>query len=289
MTAAVDEEALIAHVIRVKCASGESLTAAQVHAALTVEGLEVAAKDVKKACSKAAKRLDPSMQDAAVVEAAAAPSKQQLKAAKVAADSLKAAEAAMMNSQKALRDRWMFDGVGGAPPSDSKGFIELATARAISGTLAPEEVLSKERVEADVCTLAWILTPGSPFKLPNEQCEGARAQLERLESLRGLASRAFSAAASFAGARAGFVYKLDERGLGYYHEGWFADVKRCYQPAAVALASQLTETDTAVEISDPVLGSAVALNDNASLDRLMAKAGILDVAAAAGGAMDEMD
>jgi hypothetical protein len=48
---------------------------------------------------------------------------------------------------------------------DTKAFIDRAAAFAIAGALTDEDGLSKERVEADVATLQYILLPGSPFEL----------------------------------------------------------------------------------------------------------------------------
>ena len=318
-----NEEALIESCIRIRLASTEALTAAQVYATLISEGAAVEAGAVKKACSKATKRMaaasaNPAAATAAPASAAEseASSKQKIKAAKAATEALKAAESAMMSSQKVLRDKvgtsrsnttpshpachsralrsrvpgspaqWMFDGQGGAPPSDTKAFIQLATARAVSGTLDVGESVSKERVDADVATLQWVLHSGSPFELPEEQRVAARVQLDKLESIRRVTSP-FTPAETSSGARSGCVFKKGEQGLGYYHEAWFAAATACYvarvSPEAAAAADEL------VDLSDPVLGKSVELNDNASLDRVMARAGMLTAGSTAGDEMDEMD
>jgi len=284
-----NEEALIESCIRIRLASTEALTPAQVHAALISEGVAVEAGAVKKACSKATKRMasaNPAAATSAPASAAEseASSKQKLKAAKAATEALKAAESAMMSSQKVLRDKWMFDGQGGAPPSDTKAFIQLATARAVSGTLDVDESVSKERVDADVATLQWVLHPGSPFELPEEQRAAARVQLDKLESIRRVTSP-FTPAETSSGARSGCVFKKGEQGLGYYHEAWFAAATACY----VARVSPEAAADEPVDLSDPVLGKRVELNDNASLDRVMARAGMLAAGSTAGDEMDEMD
>jgi hypothetical protein len=178
-SAPMDEEALIDAVVRVRSASAEPLTAAQVHKALTDEGvgaLEFSA--VKKACSKAAKRMPPVDPAAAASEQPAKPSKKEEKAAKAAAGALAAAEGVMMNALKRLQNRHNLN--SRTEVSADKAFLERAVQRAITGSLDPGETICGERVAADKATLEWILHPGCSFELPAEQRTAATTQLQRL-------------------------------------------------------------------------------------------------------------
>ena len=56
-----------------------------------------------------------------------------------------------------MAPRRVSDGVGGAPPTDSKAFIQYVTGRALSGAIDEGETLSQERLEADVATLEWMV------------------------------------------------------------------------------------------------------------------------------------
>eukprot|EP00325_Prymnesiales_sp_UTEX-LB-985_P020924 CAMPEP_0174716464 /NCGR_PEP_ID=MMETSP1094-20130205/24268_1 /TAXON_ID=156173 /ORGANISM="Chrysochromulina brevifilum, Strain UTEX LB 985" /LENGTH=308 /DNA_ID=CAMNT_0015916229 /DNA_START=27 /DNA_END=953 /DNA_ORIENTATION=- len=305
------EETLVEHVMRIKQASAEPLTTSQIQAALAEEGMTFETSQVKKAASKATKRIAhgsaspaaPAVPEDATVVDAAAKSKNAAKRAAAAAEALKAAEAKMMSTQKALRDRWMHDGMGNAPgggkPTDTKSFIEHAAAHAISGTLTEDEAVSRERVEADVAMLHWILHPNSTFAemFPSEDDrKAARAQLDKLEELRsgtlGRIVTPFLPATSFGGARSGCVFKSGPQGLGYYHEAWFHGFSACY--VAHVAASKPYEPSV-IDLSDAGCDKNLAkvldevnMNDSASLDRVMAKANAL-AAASSGSAMDDMD
>jgi len=180
----MDEEALIAAVIRIRAGS-EPLTNSQVHAALTADGFEVDLSAVKKAASKAAKRTGSTVALPAPAPAAepSKPSNKELKAAKSAAESLKAAESAMARAVRRLQNRHLLSsasasGQGGEPLDEAA--IDAAVARAISGALDEGQSVSRERFEADVATLQWVLHPGCPRATPMEQAVAAAAQLKML-------------------------------------------------------------------------------------------------------------
>jgi len=300
---AFSEEDLIASVLRVKSASSEQLTAKQVHEALTAEGITADFAAVKKAASKAAKRAPAETAlPAAPVPAPTppAPSKQDQKRATAQAEALKAGELAMFTALKELhQERWMVALHGES--RDTKAFIDRAAAFAIAGALTDEDGLSKERVEADVATLQYILLPGSPFELPEEECSQAREQLEKLERFYkmsvGRLNKPFVAIDHFQGARPGFVFKTGDLGMGYYHEAWFAAAVACYkyQPSAAATAQPMDEVPATAPAKpvDPQLREileGIQRDDASSLDRAMAKATALAAKAAGGSsAMDDMD
>ena len=103
----MDEEALIEAVLRVRLTGAE--TAAQAHAALEGEGLEVTMSQVKKASSKATKRLGEQPAPA-VTELSKPSAAKETKLAKQAASQekaknaeLKSAENAMMEAHPKLR------------------------------------------------------------------------------------------------------------------------------------------------------------------------------------------
>jgi hypothetical protein len=174
-------------------------------------------------------------------------------------------------------------------------------AFAIAGALTDEDGLSKERVEADVATLQYILLPGSPFELPEEECSQAREQLEKLERFYkmsvGRLNKPFVAIDHFQGARPGFVFKTGDLGMGYYHEAWFAAAVACYkyQPSAAATAQPMDEVPATAPAKpvDPQLREileGIQRDDASSLDRAMAKATALAAKASGGSsAMDDMD
>ena len=183
------EEQLIEAVMALRLEDGgAALTVAQLHSALEKSGVSASVSEVKKAASKASKRA-PKQEEASAVQETApvAVSKSQAKAAKVFEQKMKAAEAAMMEEQKRLRDRWIHDGTGKAPPHEGKAFIQFVTGRALAGALEPEEELCKERIEADVATLEWMILAdqAGELQLPVEGREGAHSQLERLKTVRG--------------------------------------------------------------------------------------------------------
>ena len=248
----MDEAALVAACSRIKDANCEKLTAVQVHAALSSEGIVAELGQVKKACSKAEKeRAKAPAPEAAVArpECPAEGGKAAAKAKKVAAESLLAAEQVIVESQKALRDQWLSDGVGTPPPPDGKALIDYATSRALSGQLAADEVVTKQRVQADYDTLHWLLSPGCPVELPEDTLSTARRRLETLKTLR---SNRFIAEA----------------------------YKECY----------VAHVEVSTSVPEPVIGKSVELSDTGSLDRAMARAGLLDATTVRGvGEMDEMD
>ena len=293
----VSEEDLIDSVARIKLASADALTAKQVHEALTSEGVVVDFSAVKKAASKAAKRTPAALPPAPVQALPEAPaqSKSELKKANAKVEALKAAEVAMFTALKALHEeRWMVALHG--EQRDTKAFIDSAAAGAISGALAAGEPVGKERVDADVATLQYILLAGSPFELAEEERKMAEAQLEKLGRCTqvgvGRLAKPFVAVDHFQGFRQGFVFMASGLGLGYYHEAWFAAAKQCYVAAPAAAAPAEAEEEPAAPV-DPALREILDQIDRgtagstASLDRAMAKAAALT--ASSGSAMDDMD
>lgn len=296
------EEELIDAVIRVKSASEDTLTAAQVHAALTAENVAVELKDVKKAASKAAKRT-PTTATIASEPKPQGPSKQALKKDAAMASALKSAEMAMQWAQKALHEEsWMVALHGNT--AETKAFMDRAAACAISGLLLEGEAIRKERVEADLATLHYMLLPGSPFDLPEESRNAAATQLALLEKIKEVGKVAspggapFVANTTFQGYRQGFAFKTGENGLGYYHEAWFA-------AASTAYASPPTTSTGAAEEepppTDPALreilvqmreeaGSKTSASSHSgfSIDRAIAKATSLSMAAT-GGTLEDID
>jgi len=292
---AFSEDELIDNVLRIK-GTAPGLTAKQVHEALTAEGVSVEFSAVKKAASKAAKRLPAQLPDAppAPEPVPTAPSKQEQKRANAQAEALKAGEHAMFTALKGLHEeRWMVALHGDS--KDRKSFIDRAAACAISGALANGDLVSKERVEADVATLQYILLPGSPFELPEEERTQAQAQLEKLERSHtmgvGRLAKPFVAVDHFQGARQGFVFKTGDLGIGYYHEAWFAAATACYVAAPSATApAEVEEAPVTVEPALRDILDDIQREDTSSLDRAMAKAAALAATSSAGSsAMDDMD
>ena len=304
---ALTEAELIESVVRLRSADG-SLTTTQIHAAL---GPELDFGLVKKAVSKATKRM--AQQGSALPEApvvvpvpkpasgvddqAAKPSKQAMKKAAAVAEALKAAEVSMMTALKArYQERWMVALHGTA--AETKAFIDRAAMLAISGTLEQDEGLSKERVDADVATLHYLLLPGSPFDLPEADRSKAESQLDKLKQF---LSKSFAKPKpapfvlqpTFQGYRQGFVFKTGALGLGYYHEAWFLGAAACFESAApndVRTGEESPEIDFDLIKDTPLTKICDEISDTKSLDRAMAKASILATAAAGGGsAMDDMD
>ena len=185
MDACMDEEALIDAVIRIRSASAEPLTAAQVHKALTDEGANLEFSAVKKACSKAAKRMPPGNPAATTAAAAseqpARMSKKEEKLAKAAAGALATAETVMMMALQRLHNRHTLNSNATLSPaflnSADSAFLERAVQRAITGSLDPDESICRERVAADKATLEWILHQGCSFELSTEERTAATAQL----------------------------------------------------------------------------------------------------------------
>ena len=96
----MDEEQLIEAVLRVR--GDQEQTAAQVFALLQAEQPQLTLPQVKKACSKAAKR-QPKVAEPAPPSAAAVSGAKAAKQAKQAVDAMKAAETGMMAAQRRLR------------------------------------------------------------------------------------------------------------------------------------------------------------------------------------------
>ena len=181
---------------------------------------------------------------------------------------------------------------------DTKSFINRAVALAISGALEAEEGgVTKQRVEADVATLHYVLLQGSPFELSDESRMEAEARREKLDDFVSKAGKPkpapFVSQPTFQGAYPGFVFKTGNLGLGYYHEAWNRAAEACYVRAPSAVAE---EAEEAAPI-DPKLREVLderhqrGGDSTASLDRAMAKASMLAAVASGGGgdAMDEMD
>ena len=139
----MDEEALIASVLRLRL-NGESV--AQVAALLEQEGTSVPLSQVKKACSKAAKRSPAAAAAATAAAPAAAPSapngatneKKEAKRAKAAAAMIKSAESAMLDSQRRLKLAKDPDEINAqVPRHQMEGFIQRQTKLAVAGILGP--------------------------------------------------------------------------------------------------------------------------------------------------------
>ena len=135
----MDEDALIASVLRLRL-NGESV--AQVAALLEQEGTSVPLSQVKKACSKAAKR-SPAAPAAAPAAALCAPNgasneKKEAKRAKAAAAMIKSAESAMLDSQRRLKQAKDPDEINAQVPRHAmEGFIQRQTKLAVAGILGP--------------------------------------------------------------------------------------------------------------------------------------------------------
>lgn len=226
---ALDEEALIEAVVRIRTA-GES--AAQVHAVLTAEGVEVSLSDVKKAASKAAKRMGGLPAAASKQQAAPAPAaapanpekaaKAAKKAEKQANAELKAAEQDMMQAQRKLRAAKSGNSDGAVTiDGDVQQFIQAIAMRALSGVLEPGDSDHLAlRIEADICALEWVAlaNKAGALKLTEDMVAlGGRLQLTRLKEVRGGKNRA-AALACYVGANgqrveAGGEYQAVDRFL----------------------------------------------------------------------------
>lgn len=193
----MDEEALIAAVLRVRVSAPES-SAAQVKEALAAEGHgDLTLSQVKKACSKASKRnprvagADAPAQQEQVPSKVPTKSRREEKAEKAAEEALKSAERAMIVAQRSAHN------AGGAPPPmQSDDFIKWATGRALTGMLDARmnEVANEQRLEADIATIEWIrlATGAGVLEVTETQLEEAMAYLEKLRKVR--ASRALDEA-----------------------------------------------------------------------------------------------
>ena len=188
----MDEEALISAVIRLRQQSTEPLNAAALTALLTAEGVDVEPSAVKKAASKATKRMAATA-PAPVAPAAkpAAPSNREKKAAAAAVESFRRAEADMVKAQKRLASHDLLRTSAAAEVDLDKAAIERGVVLAISGVLPEGSAsVSRERFEADLATLEWILHPGVAqserfqVALTDEQRVQATTQLAMLKSMR---------------------------------------------------------------------------------------------------------
>lgn len=199
---ALDEEALIEAVVRIRTA-GTAESAAQVHAALTAEGVEASVSDVKKAASKAAKRVGglASKQQAPAPAPAAAPvnpekaAKAAKKAEKQANAELKAAEQDMMQAQRKLRAAKSDNSEGAVTiDGDPQKFIQAITMRALAAVLEPgDSDYLALRIEADICALEWVTlaNKAGAVKLTEDMVAlGGHLQLTRLKEVRGAKDRA---------------------------------------------------------------------------------------------------
>ena len=185
----MDEATLIAHVVRLRAAT--EMTAKEVHAALTAEGATCTFGEVKKACSKASKQGLTSMEPVMAPTAAAVPSeKQAAKAAKAATSTMKAAESHMMDTCRRLRLAMGDDEYSAAVATSDRGekFIQSVCATALEAKLPVEQQKAiKERVDADLATLEWMLLAeaAGTLNLPEDARKTAATQGARLKELRG--------------------------------------------------------------------------------------------------------
>ena len=192
-TRTMDEEALIAAVIRVRL---EGETPKQVHEKLVGEGLECSAGDVKKACSKASKRGETGIVVAQPPAAEAAPPVESKRAAKMAAakeqqklSEIKAAEQAMMEAQRLLKAKKTGDPNAAITiDGTAEAFIQRVTARALSAALEPgDKEFLKERIDADIAALEWVKLSAAAGALKLSEdivALGNELQLQRLKDVR---------------------------------------------------------------------------------------------------------
>lgn len=195
MTTGTDEDALIEAVIRVRL-SGESV--ADVHAKLSKEFPSATMGEVKKACSKASKRTGGALPAAApatsetetkTVTKTEAQTKKEAKKAKMAADALKAAQSAMLDTQRKLKLAKNPDEMAAQIPAHAmEAHMERATKLAVSGTLGPGDAnVLKVRVEADIAMLEWLrlANDAGEFKFTEDMIAlGGDLQLQRLKEAR---------------------------------------------------------------------------------------------------------
>ena len=131
----MDEEALIACVLRLRL-NGECV--AQVAALLEQEGTSVPLSQVKKACSKAAKRSPAAAAAAPSAPNGATNEKKEAKRAKAAAAMIKSAESVMLDSQRRLKLAKDPDEINAqVPRHQMEGFIQRQTKLAVAGILGP--------------------------------------------------------------------------------------------------------------------------------------------------------
>jgi len=187
----MDEEALIVSVLRLRL-NGESV--AQVAALLEQEGTSVPLSQVKRACSKAAKRTPAAP---AAVPAAAPPApdgasteKKEAKKAKAVAAMMKSAESAMLETQRQLKLAKDPDEINAQVPRHAmEGFIQRQTKLAIGGILGPgDAAVLRERIEADIAMLEWLKLAAAGGELAFKEdvmALGGELQLQRLKEKRG--------------------------------------------------------------------------------------------------------
>lgn len=192
----IDEEALIAAVIRVRADLGIQ-TAAECFTALEDEFANLTMSLCKKACTKATKRTAGQQAAAAPAPAAAAPAKSSKKAEKeqkraeqqLAAE-VKAAEATMMEMQRRLRAAKLGDAAAAVTINESaEAFIQKATQKAIAGILDEDDApVLKERIEADITALEWVKLAQASGALSLKEdvlALGVEVRLEQLKEVRG--------------------------------------------------------------------------------------------------------
>ena len=192
-----EEEKLIEAVIKARAAG--ATTNAEVHAALSAEGMDVPMATVKKAASKATKRVGTPAAASAAPAPAAAPldapvsakaAKKAEQAKKAAAAELKAAENGMMEAQRKLRTAKAGGVAGQAVHIDGtmEQFIQAITTRAISGILEDGDVkVLKERMDADIQALEWVKLANAQGALAYTEdviALGGELQLTRLKEVR---------------------------------------------------------------------------------------------------------
>ena len=263
----MDEEQLIDAVVHVR-ASKEGATAADVHATLVADGhAELTLSQVKKACSKAGKRQGK----AGAAPAALAPvdatnyTKKELKAAKAAESAMKAAETHMMAANRTLRLAMGEDEMMAAVATAERGekFIQMVTQRALEAKLTPGEALvPRERLAADLATLEWmtLAEKAGTLTLPEDAQTSAASQIERLKRVR--ETPAFHA-----------------------DKTWVSECFVLPEAAAGELDAPPFQKPSGI---DYTANSGVVARENvgASLDRAVAKAGMLSIG---GGFDDDID
>jgi len=194
----LSEDELIEAVIRVREALG-AVSASAVHAALTEQGVKVTLPAVKKAASKATKRVGAPATKAESDPVAAPPApsaaklckQEKAEKAKLKADAaaLKAAENEMMEAQRKLRAA-----KSGSEAITISGtaeeFIQKVTAVALAATLEEDDArFLKERVEADIAALEWVklASASGALRLSEDVVAlGMELQLTRLKEVRGV-------------------------------------------------------------------------------------------------------
>ena len=245
--AELTEDQLIEAVLRVRESIG-NVSAGQMHAALTEQGVKVTMPQVKKACSKATKRVGvPAAQATApAAEPPAEPSaaklaKQEAKQkAKMKADAaaLKAAENDMMEAQRKLRvARSGSKEEAVTITGSAEEFIQKITGLALAATLEDGDTrCMRERVEADIAALEWVklaLATGALSLSQDVVALGMELQLTRLKEVRD--AKDYSSAAA--------LYAEEKR----EHDTLDQAMQRS-QAVAAAAEQQLTSSDPMAEM-----------------------------------------